>query len=259
MTTETRARGGGAVPGDHLRQFLDRGRGGPAPRSLPRLAMTVPGGPAQALRAYLGNHLYVYPAHRDHDALDLFPGTWACMLASQGSSGSDRPFLRAIALTLAAFRPATRDRLAAAGLVAPAVQMILRRCLAGIETPAAYRSGAAHPPVFAAAALRPARMVAMAAAMAPEAIPPLVRLRVEAETFAAAAGLSGRSERLYDTPVAIARLWRGPAGRQTMTVSAAATRDPNGRPLRFDWVLLQGDPDRVRIEPLDPRARAPVW
>ena len=34
-----------------------------------------------------------------------------------------------------------------------------------------------------------------------------------------------------------------------MTVSAAATRDPNGRPLEFHWRLLQGDPEKVRITP----------
>ena len=38
-----------------------------------------------------------------------------------------------------------------------------------------------------------------------------------------------------------------------MTVSAAETRDPNGRPLAFHWRLLQGDPDRVAIEPLGGR------
>ena len=34
-----------------------------------------------------------------------------------------------------------------------------------------------------------------------------------------------------------------------MTVSAAETRDPNGRPLEFHWRLLQGDPEKVTIEP----------
>jgi len=36
-----------------------------------------------------------------------------------------------------------------------------------------------------------------------------------------------------------------------MTVTAVRTRDPNGRPLTFTWVLLRGDPDRVRITPYD--------
>ena len=43
-----------------------------------------------------------------------------------------------------------------------------------------------------------------------------------------------------------------------MTVSAAATRDPNGRPLAFHWRLLRGDPERVRIRPLGDGARAEI-
>ena len=35
-----------------------------------------------------------------------------------------------------------------------------------------------------------------------------------------------------------------------MTVSAAETRDPNGRPLDFHWRLLQGDPEKVTHQPL---------
>lgn len=37
-----------------------------------------------------------------------------------------------------------------------------------------------------------------------------------------------------------------------MIVSAESTVDPNGYPLQFDWILLRGDPERVRIEPLGP-------
>jgi hypothetical protein len=36
-----------------------------------------------------------------------------------------------------------------------------------------------------------------------------------------------------------------------MVVSAEQTKDPNGRPLAFQWVLLQGDPDRVHIKTLN--------
>jgi len=227
--------------------------GGPAPRSLPRAAMTFPGGgPARAFRGYAANMIYVYPEHRDHDAVDLYPAAWPYMVISQGSSGSDQPFLRALAMTMAAFRPETRARLVAAGLMAPTLQMLLRRAQAGGAGPAEYLSPAAHPAVFDAARLVPERMVAAAAALAPEEIPPMVRLTVEAEDFAPAAGLAGRSERLYSTPSALARVWRGPAGRREMVLSAGETRDPNGRDLRFHWILLSGDPAKVRIAPEGP-------
>lgn len=244
-----------AIPGVVLGNSSTAVTAGPMARSLPRLAMTAPGGAAAACAGYLENRLYLYPEHRDHDETDLFPANWPCMVISQGSSGSDRPFLNALALTLAAFRPETRARLEVEGLVAPTLQMILRRARSG---EAAYLTGAAHPPVFDAESLKPGRMLALAQAMAPGEIPPLVRIRVESEDFAPEAGPAGRSERLFDTPVAVARVWRGPEFSRGITVSAAETADPNGRPLAFSWVLLRGDPGRVRIEPFDGGRRARI-
>ena len=105
---------------------------GPFARSLPRLAMTTGGGPAASARLYRNDHLYVYPEHRDHDAADLFPANWPYMVISQGSSRSDRAFLQAFVATLAAFPTDTFAAMRAEGLVAPTLQMILRRNLAGV-------------------------------------------------------------------------------------------------------------------------------
>ncbi len=224
---------------------------GPFPRSLPRYAMTYPGEPERAFNLYQSNNLHVYPEHRDHDVADLYPANWPYMITSQGSSGSDKPFLRAIALTLASFGPETRERLREEGLIAPTLQMILRRSQSGVRSRQDYRSSIAHPPVFDSENLSPERMVAMAAAMRADGIPPMVRLEVEHEDFSTVAGLDGRSEHLFDTPSAIARIWRGLEYSHELVVSAEATRDPNNRTLTFSWVLLRGDPDRVRIVPLD--------
>lgn len=223
----------------------------PAWRSQVRLMMTTPGGPTRAAADYGANALYLYPEHRDHDGTDHYPAAWPYTLTSQGSSHSDKPFLHAVALILAAFRPDTRARLQAEGLVAPTVQMVLRRAQTGVRRRSDYLSGAAHPSAFHNRALAPAAMVALAGSLMPDGIPPLIQLAVLDEDFAPRAGLLGQSERLFDTPQAIARLWRGPAFRREMTLSAAGTTDPNGRPLRFDWVLLRGDPARVTITPLD--------
>ncbi len=224
---------------------------GRQPRSLPRLAMTRPGGALRALQTYAANHIYVYPEHRDHDATDRFPANWPYMLISQGSSGSDRPFLEVVALILASFTPETRARLEAEHLVAAAVQMVFRRAQTTVRSRAAYLSGAAHPTAFDKSAINPTRMMALAQSLAPETIPPQVVLQVESEDFRPRAGLAGRSERLFDTPAAIARIWRGLEWEREMVVSAAQTKDPNDRPLTFIWVLLRGDPERVRIVPLD--------
>ena len=228
---------------------------GDAPRSLVRHAMTRPGLPERQARLYQSNHLYIYPEHRDHDAIDLYPANWPLTVTSQGSSGSDRPFLEAFAMTLAAFQDETFARLSKEGLVAPTLQMILRRSLTTVQATEDYLSPAAHPVVFDAALLRPDRMVAQAAALRPEDIPPMVRLEVVEDAFLAEAGLARLDERLFDTPSAVARVWRDFAWERDVLLSVAGTTDPNGRELRFSWRLLQGMPDRVSIEPLDPEGR----
>lgn len=224
---------------------------GPAPRSLARLSMTTPGAAWQAWDDYTSNALYIYPCHHDNGAWDLYPAAWPYILSSQGSSGSDQPFLRAVAMILAAFPAETRARLQADGLVAPTVAMVFRRAQTGVRSQADYFSGAAQPSAFAKGAVNLEAMIDLANSITPDRIPPLVRLSVVSEDFRDHAGLLDRSEKLFDTPSAIARLWQAQAWEHQMVISTAGTSDPNGRPLRFSWVLLRGDPARVRITPLD--------
>jgi hypothetical protein len=228
---------------------------GSAPRSLPRLAMTNAFWREVTPILYENNHIYIYPEHRDHDAEDRFPVNWPYMITCQGSSGSDQKFLNAVALTLAALPHDTFAFLREKGLVAPTVQMILRRNLATVATREDYLSGIAHPAAFDGRLVRTGRMVAQAAALRLEDIPPLVRLRVIEEDFSEAAGLAGLDERLLDTPAAIGRLWRGFAWERELVVTTEDTSAPNDRPLTFEWRLLRGDPKRVWIEPQGPDGR----
>ena len=223
-------------------------------RSLPRLAMSSQQGIAQAFVGYAHNHLYVYPAHRDvgGDAGDILPAMVPYFAISEGSSGTDRPVLDALAFALASMRPDTRARLEAEGLLASTLTMLLRNGLSGTE---GYLDPAAHPAAIHRRRLDTEAMMAAAHTMTPDEIPPLVVLRVLTEDFAEAAGLDGRSERLFDTPSAVARLWRNWEWTRSMVVSTAGTRDPNGRSLRIHWVLIAGDPERVRVVPLDADGR----
>lgn len=222
-----------------------------APRSLARGAMTRSPGALKAFQAYAANQIYVYPEHRDHDAVDLYPANWPYMFISEGSSYRDQPILQAVAMILAALRPDTRAMLEERRLIAPTVQMVFRRAQTSVRSRAAYLEGDAHPSVFGPEAIQLTRMIALANSLKPEDIPPMVELSVTSEQFSDKAGLDQRSERLFDTPSAIARVWRGPDFSRQMVVSAARTQDPNGRALTFDWVLLRGDPAHVRIVPLD--------
>ena len=67
-------------------------------------------GPLRLWQNAAANLLYVYPAHRDYDAKngDLFPANTPYLLVSRGSSGSDKPFLDAIALTSPPSAPTPR-------------------------------------------------------------------------------------------------------------------------------------------------------
>ena len=207
-------------------------------------------------RDYLTNRIYMYPEHRDHDPDwgDMFPANLPYLIIPQGSSRSDKPFLDALALTLAAFRPDTKDRLRDEGLVIPTLQMIMRRSLAQVQSRETYLAGPAHPVVFDAKMLRPGRMVSLANAIQPTDIPPRVDLVVErdldtprGQDYLNAAA----SEDLATTGSAIARVWRSRAYEREMIVDASTTKDPNDRPLTFTWRLLQGDANLIDIEPLD--------
>lgn len=238
---------------------------GRTPRSLARHGI-VPRGAGSMWRDFAENRLYVYPEHRDHDpdSGDRFPANTPYVVISQGSSRSDRKFLSALAMTLAAFRPDTKAELAEKGLIAPTLQMILRRSYGPVRTREAYLSGLAHPTVFDGDLLEPGRMVGLANAILPGDIPPMPVIEVERD-FPVRPGIdyldTGFPEALIDTPSAVARVWRSHAWSREITLSAASTRDPNGRDLTFSWVLLRGDPDLVTITPLDPagtRARIKI-
>ncbi|MEL6792711.1 MAG: hypothetical protein AAFP78_04605, partial [Pseudomonadota bacterium] len=220
-------------------------------RSQPRFALTSPGGARRLARLYEENHIYVFPAHRDFDARfgDLFPALTPYALISRGSSGSDRPLLRAVQVALAALRPETKARLIEERLIAPMIQQIIRRSI--VPDRAAYLSPAAHPTAIPKDAVDLARVIELAQAVAVDEIPPLVTLKVlreappDASVFA-----DGLDETLFSTPSAVARLWRGaPSGR--IYELEAAAEDPNQRNVSFHWRVISGDPSRIRIDPLN--------
>jgi hypothetical protein len=235
--------------------------GGALWRSLPRYAMTRPDGtgPLRLWQNASANQLYVYPAHKDYGdpkrkdgVSDLFPANTPYVIVTRGSSGSDQPFLDAVAMILAAFRPDTKARLTEENLIVPTVQMVFRRSQQNVLSRDDYMGAAGNPAAFERFNLNLARMVSLANSIRADEIPPQVVIRMVEENLGAE-GVDyfgeGLSEQLFDTPAAIARVWRSKAFTRAMTLTAGETADPNGRPLTFRWRLLQGDPSRVRIAP----------
>jgi hypothetical protein len=239
---------------------------GPFWRSQTRLAQVNGRALGLQYQQYVNNHLYFYPEHRDYDPGrngagngdnngygDVYPANTPYVITSQGSSGSDQPFLHAVACTLAAFQPATQQRLIETKLLVPAVQMVFRRSNKQVTSDADYLTGKAHPPVFQGKQLDVERMVRLAHEIPADRVPPMIQLQVVDEDKPQV-GIdyfeAGPAEALFDTPAAIARVYRTTARERRMVVTAATSYDVNDRPLSYHWAVLQGRPEDVRIVPL---------
>ncbi len=236
-------------------------------RSQPRLAYTRPRGALLLYVQYRSNHLYVYPEHRDYDPGhnkkdgegygDVYCANTPYLITSQGSSGSDRRFLDAIACTLAAFRPETKRRLVEQGALMPTVQMILRQCYQPVITDKDYLRGKAHPVVFSGKLLNTAAMVNLAHDIRTDDLPPLAMIKLQQEDQPVV-GVdyfdAGPREKLFDTPAAVARVMRSTKYRRRFVVSAESSKDLNDRPLTYHWSVLQGKHEEIEIKPLNESA-----
>lgn len=239
--------------------------------SLPRIYLSAQQGFDFLANQYLHNNLYFYPEHQDYDPGyngrngwgDLYPANTPYFVISQGSSFTDQPFLQAFLSTAAAFPPETQALLIKNHVVAPTLQSIFRRCNRMVKTEDDYLQGKAHPPVFDAAQIDEEKMILLAHGMTRSTVPAVVVLEMLKED----AGTpdrdffetsSVRDEKLGTSPFAIARIFRGSERQRHYTLSARRTADFMSRPLTTKWVLLQGDPEKVKIEPSDDGKEAAI-
>jgi hypothetical protein len=238
--------------------------GGPFWRSQARLALTNPRAATLLFVQYANGHLYVYPEHRDHDPGhngkdgqghgDVFAANTPYMIVSQGSSGSDRVFLQAVAATLAALRPEVKTELARRGGLMPTVQMIFRRCNKTVANTDDYLTGKAHPTVFDGSQVDVEKMVKLAHEITKDTLPPIAILKIVEEDQAVPGRdyfAASQSERLFDTPGAVARVVRTTKYVRRLVVSAEPSKDLNDRPLEYHWRVLRGDAERIKINKLN--------
>jgi len=242
---------------------------GPLWRSNPRLAYIRPGGIEALFAQYLNNHLYFYPEHRDHDPGhngkgdgygDVYAANIPYVITSQGSSGSDRPFMDAIACTLAAFHPEVKQKLVEKQMLMPTVQMVFRRSNKPVKTDDDYLSGVAHPSVFDSKELDVLRMIELAHSLTLESLPPVVMVRVEDEEKPVVGRDYfdiGERERLFDTPMSVARIWRSTQQKRKYILSGKGI-DASGKKLAYHWKVLRGDASKIDIKPLGDGSRAEV-
>jgi hypothetical protein len=223
-----------------------------------RLYYVHPRGTPFLYEQYRKNNIYMYPGHHDHHPGrngkpfygDVYPANTPYLIGSQGSSGSDQPFMRVVPLTLAAFRPDVKKKLAEAGLLMPTVQMIFRSSNSHLKSPEEYLTGKAHPTIFEGSWVNDLAMVKKAHELTLETLPPMVQLKVVEEDEAVDGKDyfdAGKSEKLFDTPAAIARIYRTKAATRRMVVSAEESFDVNKKPLTYTWVVLRGDAKKIKI------------
>ena len=227
-----------------------------------RMYYVHPAGLPFLFAQYTHNNVYMYPEHVDykpgHNGSpgygDLYPVNTPYLITSQGSSGSDQPFMHAIPYTLAAFRPEVKSKLIQTGLLMPTLQMIFRISNKQLSDPKEYLTGKAHPTVFDGAMVNDLAMVKLAHEIELRNIPPIATLKVLEEDQP----VNGkdyfepnRNEKHADTPCVIGRIWRGGAYLRRMVVSAESSGDVNSRPLTFQWVVLRGDAAKITIKPMN--------
>ena len=231
-------------------------------RSQARHALTIPGGASLLSLHYRTNHLYFYPEHKDHDPGhnregkggygDVFPANTPYMVISQGSSGSDRPFMEAFAATLASFQPDVKSELIEKGNLMPTLQMVFRISNKHLGSPADYLTGKAHPTVFESKDIDVEAMVRLANSLGKCDIPPVPALKVLEETD----DLPGKDyfdvgprQRIFDSPQSICRFHRTIRRDYEVTLQARSSdKDPGELELEYKWILLRGDCSKVAIE-----------
>lgn len=225
-------------------------------RSITRALLSNGRDVANLFTQYLNGQLYCYPSHHDYDPSregDLYPANMPYVVTTAGSSGSDQPALRAIFGSLAAMRPETKQYLKKNNLLAPTLQMLLRANHVQVTKRDDYLKGIVHRPVLVTSNLQTKAMINMAHELRPETVPPMVVLRTINDENA----VTGRdffdgvnSEGLFDTPCAIARVVRGVSYKRSITVAASPSMLPTGSEIKWHWVVLQGDPVKIKIEEL---------
>ncbi len=219
-------------------------------RSLARMGIMRYGN--HLYRQYMQSQIYMYPEHQDHDGDDTFPVNTPYMIVSQGSSGSDQPFMKAVAATLAAFRPEVKTKLVENRALMPTLQMIFRRSNKNVSSREDYLSGKAHPSVFNDSQLNTLEMIKRAHQIHPEKRPPVAAIELRKDDLGDP-GIDyfapSQREKIITTPSAIGRVFRSTEYAKTFQLSAAPSRSLNGGSLDYHWVVLRGDEERIKIEP----------
>ena len=222
--------------------------GTPLWRSIPRALLTMDAARLGRMsKLYLSNQTWVFPSNADTAPVgtngDVFASLSPYWITTAGRSWSDLPYLRAALEASRAFQPDVKAEIVRRGLLAPTIQTLMRKSLAGVESEADYLTPRAHPTAFPPNGVQVHRLAAAAAALTKEAIPPLAPIVVRPEPAAGAA--ADAPELTYGTAFAWAFVLRAEAETRAFTVAATGAKE-------FAFVQTHGEGVDVKIERLAP-------
>ena len=207
-------------------------------------------------KLYVSNQVHVFPA--DHDFApgdDRFFMDSPFMFATRGASWTDKPLLELLLAASASFRPETKKKIVASGMLTPTLQALLRSSVRGAGDPL---SPGANPVAFSAKSIDAGKLAAAAHGMAPDAIPPLASV-----SFFETRPPGGRipqplrdypdpqPEIFVSTHFASCFVLRAPDGVRTFELRASAMTDSLGTQdsgAEFAWRVLRGDASAAKIE-----------
>lgn len=221
--------------------------GGTHWRSLPRALMTTEARRLKAMvKFYLSNQIWVFPANADIEPIgvhgDVFASITPYWIVTAGRSWSDLPYLRGALEASRSLKPDVKKEIVRRGLLAPTVQMLLRRSLRTVERPADYLTSRAHPTAMPTNALLVARVRKNAAALTVDSIPPLAVISVKSGPVSRRAVLP---ETTYATAFAWATVLRAGDPVRTFTVSASGEGE-------FAFALVNDTRKAAKLERLSP-------
>ncbi len=219
-------------------------------RSIPRAMMT--GGARNMMtqaRLYLGNQVWVFPAVHDYDFTstnyygDVFASVAPYWIVTQGKSWSDQYYLKAALDATGALKPETRQAILQRGLLAPTIQMLLRRSLQSVATEADYLTSKAHPTAFPPAGLDRERLLQLARDLRPEQIPPVAIIKgVKMGPVLEAPEVP---ELTYLSPCAWAFVLRSPDVARAFTIQASGGSD-------YAFAVVHDETQAARMQRLAP-------
>jgi len=223
---------------------------GPFWRSLPRALMTSEVRRlGQMQKFYLSNQVWVFPAVYDCPPVgtngDVFASSAPYWITTQGKSWSDQYYLRAALEISRSMKPEVKREVVSRGLLAPTVQMILRKSLRGVESEDDYLTSKAHPTAFPTNGLDMARLKKVAAGLEKTSIPPVAVIGGVAAGRTAAP--APHPEMTYASLCACAFVLRAPDDVRKFAISAAGGDE-------YAFAAVHDETGAAKVEKTSPNA-----